>query len=83
MSPPTNGGTDPLNEALKTNSEPSANYFEAPKLFNPNDRTAARVAAPVRNAVYERPTSYRPISTSHSYAAPTQQVEPGWTSGSN
>ena len=31
--PPSEGGADPLDDALKSNS--NANYFEAPKLFNP------------------------------------------------
>ncbi len=32
----------------------SASYFEAPQLFNPQDRTAQRSAAPVWNAVYHK-----------------------------
>jgi len=39
-------------------------YFEAPKLFSPNDRTAWRGATtvPVRAAVYEQPATYRQSS---------------------
>jgi hypothetical protein len=79
---PSNGN-DPLDDALKTN--PSANYLEAPKLqlFNPNDRTASRVAAPVRNAIYEKPATYHPVSTSRVTAQQAQQDAVGWTSPSN
>ena len=78
---PSNGGTDPLDDALKTDS--GATFFEAPKLFNPNDRTAARVAAPVRNAVYERPVTHRQVSTGRITAAQAQRDAAGWTSASN
>ena len=59
------------------------NYFEAPKLFNPNDRTASRVAAPVHNAIYEKPASYHQVSTGPITAAQAQQDAAGWTSASN
>ena len=77
---PSNGGADPLEDALKDNS--NANYFEAPKLFDPKDRTAARIAAPVRNAIYERPVSYHRVSTGRITAAQAQQDAAGWTSAS-
>ncbi len=77
---PSNGGTDPLEDALKTDS--NANYFEAPKLFHPGDRSAARVAAPVRTAVYEKPVSYQRVSTGRITAAQAQQDAAGWTSAS-
>jgi hypothetical protein len=79
---PANGST-PSGTAPSTGSDPSATYFEAPKLFNPNDRTASRVAAPVRNALYEKPVSYRPASfTGHITAAQVQEDAAGWTSAS-
>jgi hypothetical protein len=77
---PSNDGADPLEDALKTDA--NANYFEAPKLFNPNDRSAARVAAPVRTAVYEKPVSYQRVSTGRITAAQAQQDAAGWTSAS-
>jgi hypothetical protein len=73
-------GTPP---AEATQSGANATYFEAPKLFNPNDRTASRVAAPVHNAIYEKPASYRQVSTGPITAAQAQQDAAGWTSASN
>jgi hypothetical protein len=77
---PSNGSAVPMYETPKTDS--NANYFEAPKLFNPNDRTAVRVAAPVHNAIYEKPASYRQISTGLITPAQAQQDSAGWTSAS-
>ena len=37
----------------------SGAYFEAPKLFSPNDRTAQRSIAPVKMAVYEQPVRHQ------------------------
>jgi hypothetical protein len=59
----------------------SSTYFQAPKLFDPNDRTAQRSIAPVTTAVYEKPVSYRQASTLTSL----QQAEldaVGWISAS-
>jgi hypothetical protein len=64
--------------------EENSTYFQAPKLFDPSDRTARRNVAPVVTAVYQKPadapnsTSAQPISL--------QQAEldaMGWVSASN
>lgn len=96
--PPTNGtsvtpvqpepgtdsnGTDPydVNGANGDNST----YFQAPKLFDPNDRTAQRSITPVRTAVYEQPVSYYGISAQRATAITEQQAvadAAGWVSAS-
>lgn len=54
-----NNSTDPYDVKKKDGST----YFEAPKLFNPNDRTAKRaVLAPVHTAVYQQPVNYQKTS---------------------
>jgi hypothetical protein len=64
----------------------NSTYLEAPKLFNPKDRTAMHTgAASVRTAVYEQAVSTRkavaaprgPVS-----AAQAQQDAIGWSSAS-
>lgn len=40
----------------------SSTYFEAPKLFSPQDRTAGRPSVDVHHAVYRQPASYRGVS---------------------
>jgi hypothetical protein len=78
--PGADGGTTPPEGA--TNGDPNATYFEAPKLFNPNDRTAKRVAAPVWKALYERPVAARQVSTGRITAAQAERDAAGWTSAS-
>ena len=62
----------------------SSTYFEAPKLFNPKDRTAKHTGvATVRTAVYEQPVTYRKTSTTTRgpvTAAQAQQDAIGWSS---
>jgi hypothetical protein len=60
----------------------SSTYLEAPKLFNPNDRTAQRSIAPVHTAVYNKPAGSRPISTAPARitAEQAQRDAAGWTS---
>lgn len=75
---PANGSMEPTPAAENSeeSGENSANYLDAPELFNPSDRTAEHVAAPVWNAVYHKPAS----------GDPQQQLEAdaaGWTSASN
>jgi hypothetical protein len=62
-----------------------ANGFDAPKLFNPQDRTAQHSIAPVRTAVYQQPASYHPISTVRTTltAEQVRKDAAGWKSGSN
>ena len=64
------------------NGDSNANYFEPPKLFNPNDRTATRVSTPVWKAVYERPVAARQVSTGPITAAQAERDAVGWTSAS-
>ena len=40
----------------------SSTYFEAPKLFNPRDRTANRPSVDVHDAVYRQPATYHGVS---------------------
>jgi hypothetical protein len=63
----------------------SSTYFEAPKLFNPKDRTASRGIAPVRTALYEQPASMLRISAQRTVITEqqAQQDAAGWSSASN
>jgi hypothetical protein len=65
----------------------NSTYFEPPKLFNPNDRTAKRTSiAPVRTAVFEQPVSYRSTSTAKRGPVTDAQAKidaAGWSSASN
>jgi hypothetical protein len=87
--PPAGIQSDPATEkskeeAYKVNGDSGA-MFEAPKLFNPKDRTAQRSIAPVRTAVYEQPVSYRNTSTVRRGPVSDEQARIdaiGWTSGS-
>lgn len=44
--------------------EDASTYFEAPKLFSPQDRSASRPSVDVRDAVYRRPAVYQGVSQS-------------------
>jgi hypothetical protein len=60
-------------------SDNGASYFEAPQLFNPQDHTAQRSAAPVYNAVYHK----RVASTASAAPASWHQYDAsGWVSAS-
>jgi hypothetical protein len=58
--------------------------LESPKLFIPQDRTAKREIAPVHNALYTQPASYRQISTARIVvtAEKSHKDAIGWTSAS-
>jgi hypothetical protein len=60
----------------------SSTYLEAPKLFNPRDRTAQRSIAPVRTALYQQPASYHEISASRTTisAEQAERDAAGWES---
>jgi hypothetical protein len=60
----------------------SATYFEAPQLFNPSDRSAARPATPVWQAVYHKPVDERTVATQPVTWQQAQQDAAGWTSAS-
>jgi hypothetical protein len=64
----------------------NSTFLEAPKLFNPRDRSAQRTSiAPVRTALYQQPVSTREISSTRTTvtAQQAQQDAVGWTSASN
>jgi hypothetical protein len=75
-------GTDGLQKYL---DEQSANYFQAPALFDPHDRAAKLSPAPIHMAVYKRqageapdhPIEARPISIT---AEKAKRDAAGWTS---
>ena len=58
----------------------SSTYFQAPKLFDPSDRTAQRSIAPVTTALYEKPVSYRNVSLQRITAEQAQLDAAGWIS---
>jgi hypothetical protein len=58
----------------------SSTYFQAPKLFDPSDRTARRSIAPVTTALYEKPVSYRSISAQRVTAEQAERDASGWIS---
>jgi hypothetical protein len=72
-------GFDPYDPASSENST----YLQPPKLFDPNDRTAQRHIAPVTTALYQKPVSYRNVSTQPVTAQQVKQDAIGWTSASN
>lgn len=74
MKQPTNG-SEPT-PADNGAEESSANYMEAPHLFDPSDRQAQRPAPPVWNAVYYRAESENGQQQLRADAA-------GWTHASN
>jgi hypothetical protein len=96
--PPVNGDTsgaqpapgddtseDPEVAPYKVNSE-SSTYFEAPKLHDPNDRTAQRgVLAPVKTAIYKQAAGYRSVAAQPQRVTAEQarQDAVGWASASN
>lgn len=67
-------------ESIDTTTDPepvtdSSTYFEAPKLFNPRDRSASRPTVDVHNAVYRQPVTNH--AASH---VPAKEVdEHGWS----
>jgi hypothetical protein len=95
---PTNGGAqqevqpepgrdaneDELESVLEGDGAESSTYFEPPKLFDLNDRTARKSIAPVRRAIYQKRVTHSTISMPRSVTAQrAQQDAIGWTSASN
>ena len=78
--PPTPGANSPYDVKKNDNST----YLEAPKLFSPQDRTAQRSIAPVHNALYNQPASYRQVSTAPIVVTAEQARKDasGWSSAS-
>jgi hypothetical protein len=90
--PGSETGTDAFDPYDPDNSTKSDNstYFEAPKLFNPKDRTAGRSIAPVRTALYGQPASHQRVSNTRvsntQVTITREQAEKdalGWSSISN
>jgi len=76
----TNNG--PEADPYKVNGDPST-FFQAPKLFDPNDRTAQRSVAPVTTALYQKPVSYRNVSAQRITPQQAERDAAGWVSASN
>ncbi|MEX2092495.1 MAG: hypothetical protein WD971_07445, partial [Pirellulales bacterium] len=62
-------------------TDDSATNLQAPKLFDPNDRTAARHVAPVWTAVYHKLSGAEPSVQPVSWQQAERDAE-GWTSAS-
>lgn len=60
----------------------SSTYFQAPKLFDPNDRTAQRSIAPVITALYEKPVSYHNVVAQRITLEQAHLDAAGWISAS-
>jgi hypothetical protein len=95
---PTNGGgqqevqpepgrdanEDELESVLEGDGAESSTYFDPPKLFDLNDRTARKSIAPVRRAIYQQRVTHSTISAPRSVTAQrAKQDAKGWTSASN
>jgi hypothetical protein len=73
-----------LEKVLDSEGSDNATYFEPPKLFDLNDRTASRSIGPVRNAIYQKPVSHVPVAATRlTSAEQARQDAKGWTSASN
>jgi hypothetical protein len=78
---PSPGG-DASGDMFETTNGENSTYFQAPKLFDPSDRTAQRSIAPVTRAVYEKPVAYRSVSARPISIEQARQDAIGWTSAS-
>jgi hypothetical protein len=73
-----------IEKVLEGDGAEGSTYFEPPKLFDLNDRTARRTIGPVRTAIYRGPVTHRPVSTPRTITAErAKQDAIGWTSASN
>ena len=70
----------PAEDPYKVDNTESSTMFEAPKLHDPNDRTAQRHIAPVKTALYKQPVAYRNVSTQRVTAEQARKDAIGWTS---
>jgi hypothetical protein len=80
--PAEDSGATPPTDLYKVESTDGSTMFQAPKLHDPNDRTAQRSIAPVKNALYKQPASYRNVSTRRVTAEQARKDAIGWTSAS-
>jgi hypothetical protein len=76
-----NGGAAP---ETQEGTGGSGAYFEAPQLFNPSERRAQRIIAPVRTALYTQPVGQQRISAKPMKvtAQQAEQDAVGWRSAS-
>lgn len=82
--PGSDANEDELESVLEGDGAESSTYFEPPKLFDLNDRTARRSIAPMRRAIYQQRVTHSAISVPRSVTAQrAQQDAKGWTSASN
>jgi hypothetical protein len=73
-----------LEKVLEGEGSDNSTYFEPPKLFDLNDRTASRSIGPVRNAIYQLPIAHLPVSAPRLISTEqARQDAKGWTSASN
>jgi hypothetical protein len=76
---PAPGTDDAEKDPYKVEGD-SSTYFQAPKLFDPNDRTAKRSLAPVTTALYQKQVSYRAVSAGPITLEQAQRDAAGWVS---
>jgi hypothetical protein len=80
---PNNGSSDVHPEPQDGQSDDSASFMEAPRLFNPKDQTAlGNAAAPVRTAIYHKPVAGGRLTVRNISVSRHQALEDaeGWTS---
>jgi hypothetical protein len=86
VQPPPGADADEaeLESVLEGDGSDSSTYFEPPKLFDLNDRTAQRSIGPVRTAIYHQPVTHTRVSAPRSITAErAKQDAIGWISASN
>jgi hypothetical protein len=87
VTPEPNSETE-KKDPYEVNQGDNSTYLEAPKLFNPKDRTAQRGSiAPVRTAVYQQPVAYRATAAKTVSRGPVSDEQAridaiGWSSAS-
>jgi hypothetical protein len=82
--PGTDANEADIESVLEGESSEGSTYFEPPKLFDLNDRTAERSIAPVRTAVFRQQVEHTTVSAPRAITAErARQDAKGWTSASN
>jgi hypothetical protein len=79
---PAPGGDTESVDPYGAGESDNSTYFQAPRLFDPNDRTAQRAIAPVMTALYEKPVAYRSAMATPISLKQAQRDAVGWTSAS-
>jgi hypothetical protein len=81
--PGSDSGDAELERVPEGDGAESSTFFEPPKLFNPNDRTARRSIDPVRTAIYQQDVSHMRVSAQRKInAQQAQRDAAGWVSAS-